>query len=248
MRLRVEILEIPMKIAVFALLFGAVALLAAPTPKENKKLPPPTAKELKQSQDNLKQIGIAFHNYIDKTNSFPNNVVNKDGKATLSWRVLLLPYLDEGALYKEFKLDEPWDSKHNQALIEKIPKVFAPIRVPAEKGVTFYRGYTGADTIFELDKILRFAHVTDGLSNTILAIEAGEPCIWTKPDDLPYDAEKPLPKLGGLFEGDFHVLMCDGSVHRGYSTKMVADEFKKMVTRSDGMVLDSDKGLGIEKK
>jgi hypothetical protein len=117
-----------------ALLLTAAALIAAPIPKEAEKLPAPTEKELGQSQNNLKQIGIAIHNYHDTNNKMPADIVDKDGKAILSWRVLLLPYLEEEPLYKEFKLDEPWDSKTNKALIERIPKTFAPIRVKAEKG------------------------------------------------------------------------------------------------------------------
>ena len=123
------------------------------------------------------------------------------------------------------------------------------IRVPAEKGHTFYRGFHGADTAFETGKVLKLPNsFPDGTSNTLLVVEAGEPCIWTKPDDLPYDAEKPLPKLGGLFEGDFHVLMCDGSVCPGKSSKMDAANFKLLITRSDGNVVDPDAALGNEKK
>ena len=239
-----------MKTALLTLVLGTASLvaLAAPTPKD-KKLDPPTAKELKASQENLKQIGIAYHSYCDTFGKCPHNIEDKDGKPMLSWRVQLLPYLEESDLYKQFKLDESWDSKNNKALIDKIPKAFAPIRVKAEKGETFYRGFTGADTAFEAGKVLKLpASFLDGTSNTLLVVEAGEACLWTKPDDLPYDPKKALSKLGGLFDGDFHVLMADGSVYPGKSSKMNADEFKKMVTRSDGMVQDTDAGLGIDKK
>jgi hypothetical protein len=67
----------------------------------------------------------------------PTDIVDKNGKVLLSWRVLLLPYLEEGALYKQLKLDEPWDSKHNKKLLEKMPKVFASPRVTLKrKGLT----------------------------------------------------------------------------------------------------------------
>ena len=237
---------IPICTAVF---LGVASLIAAPTPKENKKLDPPTAKELQASQNNLKQIGIAFHSYNDAHNALPNNLVDKDGKPTLSWRVQLLPYIEETALYKEFKLDEPWDSKTNKALIERMPKLFAPIRVKAEKGGTFYRSFNGPDTAFETGKQVFFPRsFTDGTSNTILVVEAGEACIWTKPDDLPYDAKKPLPKLGGLFDGDFHVVFADGVVKTGNGKKMNADEFRLLLTMSDGNVMNFEKALGHEKK
>jgi len=229
-----------------ALGFTALAAFAAPIPKD--KLPAPTEKQLEESQNNLKQIGIAIHTYNDTYNAIPANVVDKDGKAILSWRVHLLPYMEESGLYKEFKLDEPWDSKTNKPLIEKMPKEYQPIRVKAEKGHTFYRGFNGPDTVFEAGKEFSLVQVRDGTSNTILVVEAGESCVWTKPDDLPYNAKKPLPKLGGLFDGDFHVLMGDGSVMAGVGSKMDADEFRKLITKSDGMTQDTDLALGIEKK
>ena len=233
------------------IVFGSLAAVAAPIPKEKEKekLLPPTEKQFAASRNNLKMIGIAIHSYHDTNGKMPADVVDKDGKAILSWRVLLLPYLEEEKLYKEFQLGEPWDSKVNKALIEKLPKVYAPIRVKAEKGHTFYRGFNGADTTFEAGKKLAIPQsFPDGMSNTIAVVEAGEACMWSKPDDLPYDATKVLPKLGGLFEGDFHVLLMDGSVMKGHEKMMNTDEFRKLVTRSDGMVVNIEMALGHEKK
>ena len=233
-----------------ALIAGAGLLaFAAPIPKDKEKLPPPTEKELAASRDNLQEMGIALHSYNDTFGKLPADIADKDGKAILSWRVLLLPYMEEDKLYKEFKLDEPWDSKNNKALIEKIPKVYAPIRVKAEKGYTFYRGFNGADATFEAGQKLAIPRsFPDGTSNTVAIVEAGEACIWTKPDDVAYDAKKPLPKLGGLFDGDFHLLLMDGSVALGHTKTMNAEQFRLLVTRNDGFVMDLDKALGLEKK
>lgn len=231
------------------IVFGSLSAVAAPIPKEKEKLLPPTEKQFAASRNNLKMIGIAIHSYNDTNGKMPADVVDKDGKAILSWRVLLLPDLEEDNLYKEFQLGEPWDSKVNKALIEKLPKVYAPIRVKAEKGNTFYRGFNGADTTFEAGQKLAIPRsFPDGTSNTIAVVEAGEACMWSKPDDLPYDATKVLPKLGGLFDGDFHVLLMDGSVVKGHEKTMNTDEFRKLVTRSDGFVMNFEKALGHEKK
>ena len=232
-----------------ALLLGSASLacLAAPTPKDSEKLAAPTEKQLEASQENLKKIGVAIHTHYDDHNALPRNIEDKDAKPLLSWRVRMLPYID-AKLHKEFKLDEPWDSKANKPLIAKIPKAYAPIRVKAGDGETFYRAFNGVDTVFQAGKNIRFANVTDGLSNTAMVVEAGEACIWTKPDDLPYDAKKPLAKLGGMFDGDFHVLFGDGSVRRGFAKKMDAEEFRKLVTCSDGMQVDPDTALGSHKK
>ena len=78
-----------------------------------------------QCANNLHQIGIAAHAYHDAFNSFPPAAItSKEGRPLLSWRVALLPHLDEGALYNEFHLNEPWDSAHNSKLIARMPAVY----------------------------------------------------------------------------------------------------------------------------
>src|SRR5206468_510550 len=91
------------------------------------------------SQGKLKQIALAFHNYHATYNYFPAGIYDKDGKVGLSWRVQILPYIEQAPLYKEFKLDEPWDSDHNKALIAKMPKLYAPPKgAEVANGLTYY--------------------------------------------------------------------------------------------------------------
>jgi hypothetical protein len=91
----------------------------------------PGAADQARSTNNLKQIALAMHNYLSVYNTFPPAyIASKDGKPLLSWRVQILPYIEEGRLYEEFHLDEPWDSEHNKALVAKMPKIYAP---PAAK-------------------------------------------------------------------------------------------------------------------
>ena len=92
------------------------------------------ASDRSESSNNLHQIALAVINYTDSNNSTlpPAAICDKRGKPLLSWRVLILPYLEQDALFKEFKLDEPWDSEHNKKLLKKMPKVYAiPGRDPA---------------------------------------------------------------------------------------------------------------------
>jgi uncharacterized protein (TIGR03067 family) len=194
------------------------------------------------SANNLKIIGIAMHNYLDANRgSFPPAAIySKDGKALLSWRVAILPYLEQGLLYKEFKLDEPWDSEHNKKLLDKMPKVYAPVAGDAKENSTFYRVFTGPNTIFEGTKGTRITTITDGTSNTILVVEAGEAVPWTKPDELPYDASKPLPKLGGMFKGGFNALFADAAV-RFIRANADPQLLRAAITRNDGKVLDLEK-------
>jgi len=228
----------------------AVAAFAAPVPKDDK-LPPPTAKELNTSRNNLLQIGLAGHMYHDTRGQMPQDIVDANGKPLLSWRVLLLPYLEQDELFMQFKLDEAWDSDHNKTLIEKLPKVYAPVRVKAEKGHTFYRGFNGGDAasrpVFEPGQKLIITGIRDGLSITVWVVEAAESTVWTKPGDLPFDPKKDLPKLGGLFEGEFHVLMCDGSVRRA-KKDFDALTFKWMITRAGGEVIADEGVFGKPKK
>ncbi len=167
------------------------------------------------SQLNLKQLGIAMYNYHNDYNRFPGAVAyeTKVGKPGLSWRVALLPYVGEGQLGGQFIPDEPWDSEHNKKLIDKMPKIFAPGADPPEPGKTFYRVFTGPGTPFELGKGISLGQLGsgDGTSNTFMIVEAAEPVIWTKPDELVYDPKKPLPKLGIKADG-FNAVFFDGIV------------------------------------
>lgn len=219
------------------LLIPAVALTALVAVADEG----PTKADYKQATGSLKRIGLAFHNYESAYGYFPGNVETKDGKPLLSWRVAILPYMepDEAKLYKAFKLDEPWDSAHNKALVAKMPKIYAPVRAKAKEGETFYQRFRGKGTPLVDGKQMKLTDFHDGTSNTGLVFEAGDPVIWTKPDDLPYDPAK-LPKLGAQFDGACHVLLGDGSVIR---MKKDADaaELKKLIQPADGEVIDFDK-------
>jgi len=194
----------------------------------------------KRSKENLKRIGEAIHKFVDTNNVFPTAAIygKKNNMPLLSWRVSILPFLNEQALYKEFKLDEPWDSLHNKALLAKMPNVYAPPGIKTkEPNATFYQVFVGAGTLFDQDALINFRLIKDGTSNTIMAIEAGEAVPWTKPQDLPFDPGKDLPRLGGIFENGFHFLAADGFVH--YAKKSF--DPKKMcaaITRAGGEVLD----------
>src|SRR5262245_25073160 len=72
-----------------------------------------------QSRNNMKQMALAIHNYVSAKKRFPTAAIRdkKNGKPLLSWRVAILPYLEDQTIYGEFHLDEPWDSEHNQKLL-----------------------------------------------------------------------------------------------------------------------------------
>src|SRR4051812_41645704 len=102
----------------------AVPAPATKDKKSDEPLGPITREQLDKSAHHLKQIAIAFHNYESVHGRMATNQPAKDGKPGLSWRVQVLPYVEQDDLYRQFKLDEPWDSENNKKLIEKIPPVF----------------------------------------------------------------------------------------------------------------------------
>jgi uncharacterized protein (TIGR03067 family) len=121
------------------------------------------------SSNNLKQIALAMHVYADVHKRLPAaNIYGKNGKPLLSWRVAILPWIEQEHLYKQFKLDEPWDSPHNLKLLDQMPKLYAPVGAAAkkvkDKHSTFYQVFTGPKTLFDGSVGKTFADVTDGTS------------------------------------------------------------------------------------
>ena len=102
----------------------------------------------RRSQENLKQIMLAIHHYSDTTKFLPSDLLDQADKPLLSWRVAILPYLGKEyeALYKQFKLDEPWDSEHNFKLLAKMPTVYRVGIEAKDSSHTYYQAFAGPDT------------------------------------------------------------------------------------------------------
>jgi hypothetical protein len=163
------------------------------------------AKKSAASNATLIALGMrGYSQYEGNGRMIPRAIYDKDGKSLLSWRVLLLPYLEQVSLFKQFKLDEPWDSPHNIQLLDKMPSLpYASPRENNKPGETYYQVFTGPGTVFpdpRKERLPLFADCADRL----LIVEAANSVPWTKPEDLPYDPQGPLPPLGGVFgEGRF---------------------------------------------
>ncbi len=176
--------------------------------------------------NNLKQIGLAMHNYEMKYKCLPPAYIpDKNGKPMHSWRVLILPFMEEEGLYRQYRFSEPWNSPHNRALAAQMPRVYAcPSEGPASSLETSYAMIVGPHTISDGPTARSLAAFRDGLSNTIMVAEAANAHInWMEPRDL--DAKKMQFRIGGNgnpnasrneissphFNGA-NVLFCDGSV------------------------------------
>jgi hypothetical protein len=165
----------------------------------------------------------------------------RDRRALLSWRVLLLPYLGEQDLFRRFRLDEPWDGPHNKPLLSQMPDVYAaPGVTTREPNSTFYRVFVGPHAAFEKHQALDLVHFTDGTSNTLLIVEAASAVPWTKPEDLHFAEDEPLPELGGLYPGIFNAATADGSVH-AFFQKSNPDVLRAAITRDLGEAIDLDR-------
>lgn len=198
------------------------------------------AERAERNKNNMRQLGLAFHNYHDTYNHFPaangNGVRGAGQKTGLSWRVHLLPFVEGAALYNKFNMDEDWDSPHNKALIEQMPAVFKVEGVD-KPGFTSVHVFTGDDTAIGTDNGTGIRNITDGTSTTILAVVAGSDAaeIWTKPGGLEFNADDPKKVLGKLAE-EFLVLLCDGSV-RYVKSNIDDDTLRNLIQRNDGKVI-----------
>jgi WD40 repeat protein len=214
---------------------------ATPAPNAHPTTP---AVSGRSSVDNLWQISAALHDFV-KTNNFhfPADVRGRDGKSLLSWRVRLLPFLEQQALFDAIRLDEPWDGPHNKILLGKMPPVFATPNSSVGPGLTFYRGFSGKRTLFDpgVKEGVPASSVSDGLSFTIAMVEAKEAVPWTKPEsDLAFDeGAKPerlkalFGELGGHIPGGFIAVFGDGSIKSVRST-VNPSVLRGLITRDGG--------------
>jgi prepilin-type processing-associated H-X9-DG protein len=174
-----------------------------------------------QCKNNLKQIGLALHNYHDTYGTFPPAyLADASGKPMHSWRVLILPFLGEAALHSEYKYSEPWDGPSNSRLLARMPRVFACPSQPNSNGpvgtTTAYAAVFGNECVFRGAEPVRIMDVTDGASMTVIVGEVDSVNIpWMKPDDVDITKHPALGDPAGFSSkhtGGVHVLMCDGSV------------------------------------
>lgn len=180
-------------------------------------------------QNELKQIGLALQTYMTENNGLPPAAItDASGKRLLSWRVAILPYLEQDNLHKQFRLNEPWDSPHNRQLLNKMPKQFGG----DSNGLTAVRAFAGPGMGFEWTRRVGISEITDGTSNTALIADASSGVEWTKPDELDFAGSAPIV-LGQPNQTTVNVLFADGSVKRVPKTLSPA-EWKSLATRAGG--------------
>jgi hypothetical protein len=200
----------------------------------------------------LKSIGRALRLYHESHGHLPPAVVrDNDGRPLYSWRVLLLPYLEDDDRFAGFRADEPWDSPRNRPLAETTPGCYLPYFMYAPRvvpGMTRFQALVGPGTAFERDG-LTWEDFLDGRGSTLLVVE-GDPVPWSKPADVEYDPARPLPRLEGAYakparllclkvwdRPGFNAVFADGTtmfIRRSTDERVL----RALITRNGGEAVD----------
>ena len=192
------------------------------------------------SMNNLRHLGLAQHNYESAYSEFPAISGNSKGEGTeLSWRVHILPFIEQNDLYQQFHLDEPWDSPHNKSLLDQMPEVYiSPIVGDLGQGLTVYQRPVGNGAFDDGDgSAVVFRSITDGSSNTIMIVETNISAAvpWTKPDDYDFDPNNPLQGLGEHYpQQEFLAALCDGSTRMLDGGPAQEQNVKALFTKAGG--------------
>jgi hypothetical protein len=219
---------------VLPLLVGAIL----PSANSNRAQ---SAAHRSQSMNNLRQIGLALHNFQDSHKALPAGYsADEEGQPLLSWRVYLLPYFDQQALYNQFHLDEPWDSPHNKRLIAQMPDVYRSPHSQAEQGHTTYLGVGGADGVFVRPEDgnylgVSFRQITDGTSLTVMTVEASDDraIVWTRPGDFAPLRKDPQQGLRVDRRWGLSLGFADGSL-RNVPPNIAKEKLHALFTKSGG--------------
>ena len=195
-----------------------------------------------QSSNHLKLLGLALMSYHDANQSFPAAFSkDADGRPLLSWRVAILPYIEEAALAQQFHADEPWDGPNNKPLVDRRPTYYnSPNDDANDSGQTNVVGIVGPDTVLSADGPVTMRDIHDGTSKTIVAVElAGTGVQWSEPQDISVDEfvaamRNPHgPGLHTVYPGGALCLFADASV-QFISSSTDPALLRAMCTRSGG--------------
>ena len=207
----------------------------------------PQAARRSTCKNNLKQIGLALHNYHEKYGSLPPAYLADDqGKPMHSWRVLILPFIEGEECQKlaaEYRFDEAWDGPSNQKLLKRRPDIFACPSLHANgcQECTAYAGLFGPNCAFRGVEPVRFKDFSDGTSTTIVVAEVSDAHIpWTKPEDIIVSRHRqPGDRLGFSSDhpGGFQVVMGDGAV-RFINNTINESTFEGITTTNGGEMVD----------
>jgi len=196
----------------------------------------------KTSSNNLKQLSLAQMNY-ESANGQYSTAFHYQGQAggepskptdRLSWRVAMLPFIEQQNVYNRFRLDEPWNSPNNQPLSTYSIKTFIhPADAPPEP-TTRYRVFYGGGAGYDLQRRGTSQAIPDGASNTIAIVEGGDRVTWSQFNEYPFSKAGPLPALGLPNSDVFQAAMFDGSI-RTFRKSIDPNLLKSAIHAADGV-------------
>lgn len=202
-------------------------------------MPRPRLSRRTACNNNLKQIGLALWTYHDVHGELPPAYFADDeGVPTHSWRVMLLPFLEEQGLYDQYDFSKPWNSTDNLKLAELMPEVF---RCPGDQSefvtvTTTYVAVVGKETAWPFAESRSDSDFRDGLSNTLVVIESrNSRTHWMAPRDSSFSLFVPVDESGrtqftsAAHESGFYVVYGDIRVEF-LPSQMSCDELRAMLT------------------
>ena len=187
-----------------------------------------------QDMNSIRQIMLGLLNYESAHGHFPAaRMLGPDGKTVHSWRVAILPYLEQNSVYDQYRQDEPWDSPHNIKLLDQMPAVYRSALTPRDSTNASFFVFTGPDAAFDGTTKRRLRDIRDGTSKTLFLIDAKRDIPWTKPEDIPFDMTRELPDLTGHRAAGNIVGFGDGSV-RFLAKDLDREVLKRLITIQGG--------------
>lgn len=236
----------PLRRAGVFVLYGAVVLAVAmlgPAVNQARE-----AARRSSCNCNLKAIGLALQNYADVYKCFPPAYVSDArGNRMHSWRVLILPFMEQKPLYDRYDFSEPWNGPHNRKLAAFIPPVYCcPSDDLRGLGQVSYLAITGPGTAWPGNRCATLVDFKDGTSNTISIIEAvGSGIHWMEPRDLPFEAlAKGVSAEQGMGVCSRHGDMAEASFCDGHTTVLHAsvsiEMLEALATKAGGEPINAE--------
>ena len=207
-----------------------------------------------QCSCNFCGILLALHNYHSAYNALPPAyVVNASGRPMHSWRVLILPYIEQSALYNLYDFSEPWDGPNNVKLLNSMPPSFAcPSRFSNPTNLTSYVAVTGPGTIFPGPSSTKLDDVIDGTSNTLMVVEVDNVKVpWTAPIDLDVRTmsfrinDPKRPAISSKHPSGAHVGFVNGHT-RWAPDSVTPNNLKALLTIGGGEGINPDQALDVK--
>jgi Protein of unknown function (DUF1559) len=188
---------------------------------------------------------LAVANYHQEFGCYPPAyIADRDGKPMHSWRVLILPFLEQAALYNAYNFAEPWDGPNNRKLADRIGSIYLRSGLDSSQSeTTSFVAVVGAETAWPGSRALGHKDLGDGPQNTLLVVEVPDGRFrWMEPKDLEFDRmsfriNDPSGRGLGSRLGGARVVAADGMV-RTLPDNFDPNTLRAMLTANGGEAIE----------